>query len=581
MFKRIYNLFKAHYHKRYRGIYRHAKKLFVFDLGLLGLAFFMLGASFFFFFWRPSLAGQIDLSFSFGNERIRSGDEILITIGYKNKSKKSLGDAILGVHLPPGFIIDREKTSENIFSSNSTFNLGKIDAGGAGQVEIYGTVFAEPGKDEKVTALLSYLPEDKKSREQKIGAAIYRPVVSVLSAEVFVASTSFPGRDLPVNVILRNNGTKMLDNISITPPVGQKFADESMIKKISISAGESKTIAGVIKSPDKPGEYAAQFSVNITANNIVIKQADLEKKIAIFYPEMKSGLKLTKTVAFADGGDALTVRVYWNNSSAHNLKNIRLRISPTPGVVDLKASARANNMAIDSNDLIIDKKTRTALADGSPGNSDEFETTLILLPFFKTNNLTQLEIKIGAEAELEDVPGQKFVVESSEAVRLPLATQLRWQIKPVYYTSDGDQLGRGPLPPTVDETTKYWILVEISNGVNAIANNAFKLILGDGVEFTGKQSVTIGPELKYDKTINSVTWNYNLAPAFGDIGLYFEVAVKPTSAQVGKKITLVKSAGYSAKDDAVGKALNLSHGAINNTLSDDDQGSAARPEVSD
>ncbi len=579
MMKTIYKFLHSHYHKRYHGIYKHAKKLFVFDLALLGLALVMLCSSIFFFFWKPTITSEIDLTFSFGTERLQSGDEIRLTIDYKNRSKKNLNQAVMGVHLPVGFVVDRSKTSEDIFSSNSTFNLDKIEAGGAGQVEIYGLIFAEPNMDEKITAYLSYLPEGSKTKEQKIGAALFRPAGTILSAEITMASTSFPGRELPVNLILKNNGAQPIQNISIVPPAENKFADENVLKNIYLAPGETKAIAGVIIAPDNSGEYTESFDILVTVNNTPIRQATLERKLSVFYPEIKSGVHLLEQKAFADGGDTLPVRVYWNNSSAYSLKNIRLRITPTPGIVDLKATANANNLTVEGNSLIADKKTRTALADGSSGSSDEFVINLKLLSFFKAAGLTQLEIKIQSEAELADVPDQKFIVEGSETVRLPLATQISWNIHPVYYTNDGDQLGRGPLPPTVGEITKYWIFVEISNGTNAIAGNSFNLKLADGVEFTGKQSVTIGPELKYDQTGNNVSWSYNLVPASGDIGLYFEVAVNPSASQIGKKITLIKSASYNAKDDTVGKELNLSRGAVDNTLTNYDRGSDVRPEV--
>ncbi len=71
---------RSHYHKRYHGVYQHAKKLFAFDLALLAFAFLMLGSSIFFFFWKPGLTGLIDVSISLGNERIKSGDEVRPTV---------------------------------------------------------------------------------------------------------------------------------------------------------------------------------------------------------------------------------------------------------------------------------------------------------------------------------------------------------------------------------------------------------------------------------------------------------------------------------------------------------------------
>ena len=38
----MYTFLKNHYHTRYHGVYQHAKKLFIFDLALLGLALVMM-----------------------------------------------------------------------------------------------------------------------------------------------------------------------------------------------------------------------------------------------------------------------------------------------------------------------------------------------------------------------------------------------------------------------------------------------------------------------------------------------------------------------------------------------------------
>lgn len=579
MLKGIYNFFRKHYRTRYHGIYRNAKKLFVFDLALLALALTMFVSGAFFFFWKPTIADLIDLNFSYGSERILTGDEMKLTVEYHNRSKHRLTEAILAVRLPKGFVIDRNKTNEQILSAQSTANIGSIDPGATGKIEIYGSIFAVPNTDEKISAFLTYRPEDKSTNEQKIGAVIFHTAGATISAELVCPDTSFPGRDIPATLVLTNNGQTALSGLSVEDELAKPFAEANKLKNISIKPGETIKIEGSIHAPDSAGTSSQKMRLNITANGQTLTILTWEKKLAVFYPEIKSGLKSLFEGKYADGGDVLPIRVYWQNASAYTVKNSRLRFSFTPGTVDLRATARDNNLTIEGQDLIADNKTRTALASGAPGASDEFEIQVELLSFFRTDNQSQIEIKVRAEAELPDVGNQKFISEGSEAVRLPLATQLTWQVYPLYYTVDGDQLGRGPLPPTVGETTKYWIFVEIGNSVNPIAKNSFTATLADGVEFTGKQSVTIGPELSYNKGTNTLSWSYNLSPAFAKIGLYFEVAVTPISGQVGKKIVLMKNAGYSAVDDVTNKNLSLSHASVDNALSDNDQGSAAPPEV--
>ncbi|MFA5127436.1 MAG: hypothetical protein WC457_00335 [Patescibacteria group bacterium] len=568
---------KHHYHTRYHGIYHHAKKLFAFDLILLASAIVLLGASLFFFFWKPTITDLIDLNFTFGNERILSGNPVTIKLEYTNRSKQILNNTILAVHLPSGFVIDRAKTPTATLSENFTTDIGEIKPGATGQLEIQGTLFAESNIDQKVIAYLTYKPENKSSAEQKIGAAMIKTIGSILQADINLPTSTFPGREIPATLTLKNIGQTRLGNITISPEQSKNFASGKLLNGISLEPGETKAIAGVVTSPTASGESMQKFNFNILINNSTFSLLTLEKKLNVIYPKVEAGLQSNYTGAYADANSTIPLRIYWHNASEYKLNNVRIIITPTPGTVDLAATARENNLTVDGQTLVADKKTRTTLGNGTAGASDEFEIKLKLKSFFTTDNASQMEIKMKTEAELPDMPGQKLTTESADVIRLPLATQISWVIKPVYYTPDGDQLGRGPLPPTVGETTKYWIFVEIQNSINAIAKNNFSAVLADGVEFTGKESVTLGTQITSDA--GAINWNYNLAPANGKIGLYFEVAVTPNASQLGKIIQLVKSASFTAEDDVVGKQLSLTNGAVTNELLDEDQGSAASAKV--
>ena len=176
------------------------------------------------------------------------------------------------------------------------------------------------------------------------------------------------------------------------------------------------------------------------------------------------------------------------------------------------------------------------------------------------------------QAEIPEVPGQKFE-QDGNSVKIPLATEVSLKAEARYYTDEGDQLGRGPLPPTIGETTKYWIMVRVDNTSNAINTARFSTELPLGVEFTGKQSVSIGPELKYNAVNHTVTWSYNLIPANSQTGLYFEVAVTPTADQAGKNIQLTKAFSFSATDDLINKNFSLAQNGLTNTLPASDMGS--------
>ena len=62
----MFKAFKNFYHHKYHLKFRHAKKLFIFDLCLLAVAAALLGLTIYFLVWRPSSTDKIDLSLSFG-----------------------------------------------------------------------------------------------------------------------------------------------------------------------------------------------------------------------------------------------------------------------------------------------------------------------------------------------------------------------------------------------------------------------------------------------------------------------------------------------------------------------------------
>lgn len=562
--------FKHHYHTRYRGIYRHAKKLFVFDLALLALALTMLVSSLVFFFWKPGVTDFVDINFAFNEARIVNGGKITLTVNYLNRSKVTLEDVILAVHLPGGFVVDRSLTPESVFPDSSAVAVDKLIPGQTGSLTIHGRIYGEPDVNEKITAFLTYRQENKKVNEQKIGASFFRPAGSVLTIASDLPDNAFAGKELPVNFSLKNTGDAKLENLSLSTE-NISVSDINNLKNFSLAPGETKTLAGSVTMPTKDNGFF-QLRVYVAIDNTPITLTVFQKTVQSIKPEISFGLNSRFNKDYVDASDLIPVRVYWNNSGQFELKNIKLKISGGQGVIDMAATARENKLSLENGQLIITQSNRTALADGRPGSSDEFEIKMVALPFFQTKD-TQLELRVSNEAEVAEIPGQKFFSQSGEMVRLPLATQIAWKIRPVYYTKDNDQLGRGPLPPQVGETTKYWIFVEMQNGVNAITDNNFNLTLGDGVEFTGKQSVSIGSEIQNKNS--SMLWSHNLAPAHGTIGLYFEVAVTPASSQIGKKITLIKSASYTAKDNVTGKELILSSGSVDNTLANDDRGSKA------
>jgi hypothetical protein len=563
---------KRHFHLKYKNNYVHAKKLFIFDIGLLMLALFMLASSLFFFFWKPGITGLIDLEFSWGGERIKSGEEITLTVNYKNRSKLLLQNSELAIHLPEGFVINREKTPITSFSEQSVAELGEIKPGGTGSVQIIGHLYAEPGVDNKILALLTYLPEEKTEKEQKISAGIVRVVDSVIQTKLILTDTAFPEQKIPVKLKIINTGDTDLTDIEIENRWPEKFIAEDKLKNISLKSGETKEINGQITSPQQTGEHNFGLAIKIKINNKIFTQININKIITIFYPELFTQATILPTKTYVEPGNTVPIKISWQNNSEFPLENLKISLTPTLNIINLPATARENNLKIEGDKLVMDKTNRTALTDGSPKKGGEMEIKLILSPVF---NISQKQAKFGVDIEISaQVPtanGQNFT-RTSQSNLIPVATEVSMTSEIRYYTSDGDQIGRGPLPPTVGEETKYWVINKVVNGSNEIKDLYFTAKLADGIKLAEKQSVTLGDKLNYNSNNNTVSWSYSDAPAFGQIGLYFELSIIPSSQDVGKNIPLVQTIQFSATDADTGKKINLSQKNLSNVLKNDDLG---------
>lgn len=573
MFKPIYNFFHRHYHKHYHDQYEHAKKLFAFDIFLLFVAVAMFGSTLYFLFWNPGLTDQIDLKISLGDNRVKSGEEVKLTVDYKNRSKYALHDATIALHLPSGFVVDREKTPTDVFSDQSTFAVSNIKPGAKGQLSVYGYIWVTPKTDEDITALLSYVPENSKNKEQKLGSFLMNLPESVLQSNLEMASTSFANNTVPFSLTLKNTSDRKLDNLNVDLNFPGKInISDSALHNISLEKNTDQTVTGTVIMPAKSGQYNLTAVLNGNFNNTPIKILESRGTVKTFSPQVDIKASINDGQNYGEPNKEINATVAWKNNGQFQLQNQMVRIAFTNGVVDLKATAKANNFKLDNGSILINNTMRTDLANGAPGAGDQFNFKIILLPTFSLGDAEnpRLEIKPSFSAELKDITGQRFEIAGQNGA-IPLATELNLATSVRYYSDDGDQLGRGPLPPIVGQTTKYWVFITLNNTTNPIKDTALQVVLSSNATFTGKQSVTIGPALVHNSS--NISWSYRELPAHSQAGWYFEVAVTPTTEQIGQNINLVNSVKFNATDKTTGKTFSLQKGGLNNVLLHVDMGS--------
>jgi hypothetical protein len=101
-----------------------------------------------------------------------------------------------------------------------------------------------------------------------------------------------------------------------------------------------------------------------------------------------------------------------------------------------------------------------------------------------------------------------------------------------YYASSGDQIGLGPLPPRVGETTNYWIQWKMTPSTTDLKDVKVQTRLSPGVILTGRSALPQGGALS--QMGDGVLWTIPSLPAGSDpVTVSFEVALTPTSVMRG------------------------------------------------
>lgn len=574
MLKKIHGFFKNHYHTRYHGVYRHAKQLFVFDLALLGLALIIMAGGLYLAFWKPAPRHFANLNLLLGGGRIVSGQNVTISIEYTNTSKTTLHDPILAVHTPAGFVLEKSITTQKNLSEDSTIHLPDLLPGSRGTAQVTGRLFSEPGAEDRVVGILTFRPDSEPAITQETFTLNFSLPDSVLRSNLVMPSSTYPGSTVPVTYRLENTGDKAVENISLEGAYGPEFLTANDLELFSLEPGASKAVTTTITVPNSGTQFSLGVTPRVEVNGYLINQKKSFATALIFDPKVSLEVTLQDSLKYASVEETVPITIRWKNNGTYKIESQTLELSFTNGVVDVSASAKLNGISQKDGKLIITKKEHTALAEGRPGSGDSINLNLKLLSTFNLDGQenTNLEITPAMVGVLSNVPNQQFTV-TDGTVSIPLATELNWQAAARYYTDDGEQLGRGPLPPRIGQTTRYWVLFDVYNTTNLVSGLNFVAHLPPGVTFTGKQSVTLGTKLNYDETTRTVSWSYAQMPANSQTGLYFEVSVTPTANQAGQNIKLIQDASFTAKDDVVGKPFSLNINGITNVLPTSDKGS--------
>ncbi|MBI5731812.1 MAG: hypothetical protein HY982_00430 [Candidatus Magasanikbacteria bacterium] len=542
---------RRHYRRRYHGQYKHAKKLFALDIFLILLSASLLTASLYFFFNHPA---KNFLTISLTNQKPPAvGATENFDFLLNNNSDKNLSDLAVRLEFPKNFVL--KEPAPNFDLQSSSLRLGFLKAKDSVSFSFRGTAWGAVKEKQKISARATFLSAANEQREE-----IFLLELPLQESALAVSWEAPPkikvGQNFSFSISYQNNSSEKIAQAVLVPALPADFSliasnqdlkDGRFFLK-EIPAGQKGTVklTGFVKSlPRVAGFITLSLQSFLEHEKIQYLQASLLKTLEILPNGLDLKFKVEDGRSFFKPGEEVALKITAANSSAETIKDLRLTL-PLP----LEITENKTGM------VALSKKDNPALAEIAPGENREislrFKIVAALAPGKNLNKNFSLELRPQASFYASSAP-EDILRSFTAPQEFKISTFLKLHAEARYFTEEGDQLGRGPLPPETGKTTKYWISWFVTSFPNAVKDLTIRGRLAEGVSWTGKTNVVEGEAIKYDSLSRVVSWkNSRVEATEGDscpcLGIGFEVALTPTEAETGKIINLMENLAASATD---------------------------------
>lgn len=139
----------------------------------------------------------------------------------------------------------------------------------------------------------------------------------------------------------------------------------------------------------------------------------------------------------------------------------------------------------------------------------------------------------------------------------------------------------GSYPPTVGKDTTYTVAWKLSNTLSDITNTTVTTKIPQWVRYTGMISPQSAKDfITYNETSRTITWSPGLLAASSgytkpELVVYFQVAIKPSSSQLGTTPALTGPVVFTGRDQKNGASIQLQNDGLN-TASSGEKGTVTK-----
>lgn len=551
----------TYYLCQYKNKFAHARKLFVIDAFLIFIGLAAIFFSIHWFLFSPTPA-NLSVSFRATPERIISGSTLRVEALLENESEYPLKDLTLSVTPPRGFLIEELSVDEKKYAVDSISHLPydqSLEPEDELRLILEGTFFGTPDADEPLTVSAGFRVDGDITHQHTIHRMLLSPRGSILdiSAEIPEIITA-PTAEVEGAIRLKNTGDIPVKNITIE--VKSQNSNIDIVQKqaalpISLAPSEEKnipvpfTIRGATAEKE---DISIQFTPIVEINNHRIAQKTDEQKMTIIKPQVHATAQWSEQVARP--GDVVDLNIPIQNDSEQPMHHLVLSMDQaTLGTIGVQPQG----ISAANNTVNITHLHWPQLAKIAPKSSVNISVPFVIKK--AATKQSRIRIPMTLVARYGTETGTQFTssLSSNELVR---ASELTLNQDLRFFTNEGDQIGRGILPPKVGEETRIWAILSLTNTTNDVHDIDIISELPNHVRWTGQASMTHGDT--GPSQTKEVHWRIQRLPAFSTATLNLELALRPGEKQRGSVPSIISKTRIDGTDSITDLPIYITTGPL-------------------
>lgn len=527
------------------------------------------------------------------SDTIISGDTVNYSIEVSNTTKVSLLDAELFI-TPPGDLADLKLSTINNLPVETDFSrnikAGEIKKGEKYNITMSGRLIGAENSIHYLEVSLVFKPENVSSRFEINNRSSVTIKDTPISFSLNAPKQASSGEELVYDLVVTNNTDNSLENIEIkwelpdgfTVKQSDPLIDKNDTVKISLfGAKQSKkvTVTGNLKG-NVNDVKVVKISLGQNRNNNFIKYGEDQAptKIALSY------LLITQSVNGradynASPGEELKYIINYKNNSEFSIGEAIVSAKLEGEIFDFKT--------LSVEDGSFDEHAATVTWKGagvpgllvlSPGEEGSIEFSVNLKSILPINDFNDRNFTVKSVAQIQslEIPtplNVNKIIESNETIT-KINSKIILSAKAYYDEPTATIVNSGPIPPKVKEETTYTVHWLISNLTNDADGVSLVSSLPSNTRWTGQTTTNNGTTLSYNERTNEISWAIGKVPANTGIisptyEAVFQVAITPSSNQIGTFPGIINSAKISGKDNFTGASLEDSAEVLDTSIPDD------------